>query len=137
MKHRGLLYLNELQCELWVKCGVDTSLSTLTRALQQLGISHKIVSAHVSEWNNEVRALYMNRIAKEAPDANMLMFVDEAAKDERTLSRKYGRSHKGIRCVAGRKFVRGLHYSIVPVITLDGIIAYDRVLLTMNGLWHF
>ena len=124
---RGLLYLDELQDELRIKRSVDTSLSTLTRALQQLGVSRKIVSAHASERNGEARALYMNRIAEEAPDANMLMFVDEAAKDERTLSRKYGRSRKGVRCVTGKKFVRGLRYSIIPVITLDGIIAYDIV----------
>ena len=66
MKHRGLLYLDELQCELQVKCGVDTSLSTLTCALQQLGVGRKIVSAHASEQNNEVCTLYMNRIAEEA-----------------------------------------------------------------------
>jgi transposase len=127
VEHCGLLYLDELQNELRVKRGIDTSLSTLTRALQQLNVSCKIVSAYACEQNDEVRALYMNRIAEEVPDANMLMFIDEAAKDERTLSRKYGRSYKGVRCVARRKFVRGLRYSIVPVITLDGIIAYDIV----------
>ena len=69
----------------------------------------------------------MNRIAEEAPDAGMLMFVDETAKNECRLSRRYGRSGKGVRCVIQRRFVRGLQYSIIPVITLDGIIVYDIV----------
>jgi len=54
------------------------------------------------------RALYMNRIAKEAPDANMLVFVDEAAKNECTLSWKYGWLHKTVCCVVQRPFVHGL-----------------------------
>ncbi|KIK73845.1 hypothetical protein PAXRUDRAFT_20442 [Paxillus rubicundulus Ve08.2h10] len=54
----------------------------------------------------------MNCIAAEAPDANMLMFVDEAAKDECTS------------------------YSIVPIITLDGIITYDIIEGPVDGA-HF
>ena len=34
---------------------------------------------------------------------------------------------KGICCVVQRLFVRGLQYSIIPVVTLDGIIIYDIV----------
>ena len=77
----------------------------------------------------------MNRIAKEAPDANMLVFVDEAAKNECTLSQKYGWSHKTVHCVVQRPFVHGLHYSIIPTITLDGIIAYDIVEGPVDGKW--
>lgn len=75
----------------------------------------------------------MNRIAAEAPDVNMLMFVDEAAKDERTSVRRHGRSRKGVRCIARKCFVRGSRYSIVPVITLDGIIAYDIIEGPVDG----
>ncbi|KAF9227635.1 hypothetical protein BS17DRAFT_774059, partial [Gyrodon lividus] len=60
-------------------------------------------------------------IADIAPDPNMLMFGDEAAKNECTLIRSYGRARKGIRCVQRKCFVRGTRYSIVPIITLDGI----------------
>jgi hypothetical protein len=69
----------------------------------------------------------MNCIAEEALDAGLLMFVNEAAKDEHTVSWKYGRSAKGARCVVQRRFVKGMQYSIIPVITLDGIITYDIV----------
>jgi hypothetical protein len=102
-------------------------------ALQQLGVSHKIISAAAYELNKMSRAIYMNGIAKEASDAGMLMFIDEAAKNERTLSRRYGRLGKGLRCMVQRWFVRGLCYSIVPVIMLDGIIVYDIVDSPVNG----
>ncbi|KIK30868.1 hypothetical protein PISMIDRAFT_50591, partial [Pisolithus microcarpus 441] len=71
--------------------------------------------------------LYMNQVAEEVPDPNMLIFVDEAARDERTVSRRYGRAGRGVRCSVQRRFVRGTRYSIIPAITLDGIIAYDIV----------
>ncbi|KIK82258.1 hypothetical protein PAXRUDRAFT_56666, partial [Paxillus rubicundulus Ve08.2h10] len=81
--------------------------------------------------------LYMNHIAAEAPDANMLMFVDEAAKDECTsVCSRCGRSQKGVRCIARKHFVHGSWHSIVPVITLDGIIAYDIIEGPVNGA-HF
>ncbi|KIK82029.1 hypothetical protein PAXRUDRAFT_805684, partial [Paxillus rubicundulus Ve08.2h10] len=52
--------------------------------------------------------MYMNHIAKKAPDAGMLMFVDEAVKDECTVSWKYGCLAKRVCCVVQRQFVRGM-----------------------------
>ena len=126
--HRPSVYLDELQDELRLKRNVHPTLSTLSRALKQkLGVTRKAISAHACEQNELSRALYMNLIAEEVPDPNMLVFIDEAAKDECTISRRYGRSGKGIRCTTQRRFVRGTRYSIIPAITLDGIIAYDIV----------
>jgi hypothetical protein len=69
----------------------------------------------------------MNWITKEVPDPNMLVFIDEAARDERMVSRRYGHSERGLRCNAQRPFVQGTHYSIIPTIILDGIITYNIV----------
>jgi hypothetical protein len=55
------------------------------------------------------------------------MFVDEAAKNERTNGRRYGWSLKGRRCIQRRVFVRGQRWSILPILTLDGIITYDII----------
>ena len=128
INHRPSVYLDELQDELWLKCNVRSTLPTLSRALEQLGVTRKAISARTYERNEFSRALYMNRIAEEVPDPNiMLMFIDEAARDERTISRRFRRSGKGICCTTQRPFVRGTHYSIIPAITLDGIIAYNIV----------
>jgi len=131
--HRRSVYLDELWDELWHKRHVHTTLSTLSCTIQQLPLSRKVISVHAYERSEVSRALYMNRIAEEAPDANMLVFVDEAAKNECTLSQKYGWSHKTVHCVVQRPFVRGLRYSIIPAITLDGIIAYDIVEGPVDG----
>jgi len=64
----------------------------------------------------------MNCIAEEAPNAGMLMFVDEDAKNECTLLHRYGHSGKGVHCIVQKQFIRrGLWYSIIHVIILDGI----------------
>jgi hypothetical protein len=69
----------------------------------------------------------MNRIADQVPDPDMLMFGDEASKDERTMARRWGWSLRGTRCVQRKCFVRGRRFSILPILTLDGIIAYDII----------
>jgi hypothetical protein len=69
----------------------------------------------------------MNRIADLVPDPEMLMFGDEAHKDERTSNWRMGWSRRGARCVQRKCFVRGKRFSILPIITLDGIIAHDII----------
>ncbi|KAF8546879.1 hypothetical protein OG21DRAFT_1576607 [Imleria badia] len=59
LDHRRSLYLDELQDELWLKHGVHTTLPTIHCALQQLGISHKVISATAYERNEMSRAIYV------------------------------------------------------------------------------
>ena len=67
----------------------------------------------------------MNRIALEVPDMNMVMFTDKSAKDDCTDFQKKGWSWVGTRCIQKCRFVHGCRYTILPILTLDGIIAYD------------
>jgi hypothetical protein len=71
-----------------------------------------------------LRADYIYTIGTEY-QAEQLIFLDESAKDERTLSRHYGYSFKNQ--VASQKivFLRGVRYTILPALTLDGFIACD------------
>lgn len=73
------------------------------------------------------------------PDPAMLMFVDEAARNKRTSARRWGWSLKGRRCVQRRCFVRGQRYSILPILTLDGIIVHDIIegSVTAEKFLHF
>ena len=61
------------------------------------------------------------------PDPEMLMFSDEVHKDERTSNRQMRWSYRGARCVQRKCFIRGKRFSILPIITLDGIIAHDII----------
>jgi hypothetical protein len=55
------------------------------------------------------------------------MFTDEAAKDDRTHSRTHGYSNVRTQCAEHTIWICGGHISILPLLTLDGIIAYDLI----------
>src|SRR5882762_7845199 len=127
LDNQHTIYLDEIQEQLLLRRGVKVSLPTLTRTLRQLHFTHKDISGKALERNDRLRAIYMNRIADLVPDPEMLMFGDEAHKDERTSNRRTGWSCRGARCVQRKCFVRGKRFSILPIITLDGIIVHDII----------
>jgi transposase len=125
--HRRCIYLDELQQELLEQRGVHVSIATISRTLNHLLISHKRVSIRALERNDIMRSAFMNMIATTDPDPDMFIFIDEAAKNKRTEGRSMGWAMMGKRCVQRRCFVRGQRYSILPALTLDGIITYDII----------
>ena len=54
------------------------------------------------------------------------MFIDESAVNERTLDRKYGWSRIGTQCVVAEELKKSKKWSIFPVYTQDGYIAWDN-----------
>lgn len=124
---RHTIYLDEIQDELYQQRGIFISIPTLCRTLRRLDYTRKVVSARALERNDLLRSAFMNKIADEVPDPNMMMFVDEAARNRRSSMRPKGWARMGKRCVQRRFFVRGDRYSILPILTLDGIITYDII----------
>ena len=126
---RGLLlqqhtpYLDELQEALEKCCQIHVSIPTLVRTLQRLWYSSKQVSAQAAERNDMLHAAFINQIALEVPNMDMIMFMDKSAKDNHTDFQKQGRSPIVTRCIQKRNFIRERCYSILPILTLDGIIA--------------
>ncbi|KAF8836896.1 hypothetical protein BDN67DRAFT_875818, partial [Paxillus ammoniavirescens] len=57
--HRHTLYLNKLHQELFIKRGVQASISTLAHAVKRLHVTQKVVMAPALEQSEELRALYM------------------------------------------------------------------------------
>ena len=51
--------------------------------------------------------------------------MDESSKDERTLSRSFGYSFINQIAVKKVVFLRGIRYTILPALTMDGFIACD------------
>ena len=125
LKQRHTLYLDEIQLQLLQKRNVRVSVPTLVRTLHRIHFSSKVVSVKALERNDILCAAYMNRIGTIVTDMDQVMCVDESAKDDRTPARKQGWSLVGTRCVQRRCFVRGHRYSILPILTIDGIITYD------------
>ena len=133
------IYLDEIQEQLLTRWGAQISISTLMRTLGRLHLSNKDVSGRALEWNIEQRAIFMNRMADLVENLNMLMFGDEAAKNERTSAWRRGWSLRGNRCIQWKRFVHGQRYSILPILTLDGIITYDIIegLVTSDRFLQF
>lgn len=121
------IYIDEIQEQLLARRNVHVSIPTLTRTLRRLHFTNKDVSGRAFECNEQLRAIFMNNIAEIVTDPDMLTFGDEAAKDERTSARRRGWSRRGSRCIQQKCFVRGRHFSILPILTLDGIVAYDVI----------
>ncbi|PKB95542.1 hypothetical protein RhiirA5_247370, partial [Rhizophagus irregularis] len=85
-------YLDELVYEMECLTGKRASIATLWRSLQYLGITRKKLQKAALERNEIVRAYYLATITTigEHYTQNQLIFIDESAKDERSLSRLYG-----------------------------------------------
>jgi hypothetical protein len=56
---------------------------------------------------------------------DQLIFLDESAKDERTPCRKYGYSPRNQAAVKKVVFIRGTRYTLLPALSLDGIISLE------------
>ncbi|CAB4475106.1 uncharacterized protein OCT59_009119 [Rhizophagus irregularis] len=93
------LYLGEIVQEMEVQSGKHVSIPTLWKSLAYCGITRK----------------KLHKIAKE----------HESAKDDRTISRRYGYSEINTRAIKKVVFIRGKHYTLLPALSLDGIIAVD------------
>ncbi|KAF8222187.1 hypothetical protein L208DRAFT_1324036, partial [Tricholoma matsutake] len=107
LAQRHCSYLDELQDELFEQCGVWTSTPTLLRTLHCLHFSRKCVSPHAIKCNDLQCSHFMLQIGMVVHHPDMIMFVDEAAKNEQTNGWRYGWSLKGRRCIQRRVFVHG------------------------------
>jgi hypothetical protein len=76
------------------------------------------------ERNELLRSTFIAKVGRDYKP-EQLIFMDEASKDERTLSRGYGYSLKNTFAIKKNVFVRGVRYTILPALSLQGIIAVD------------
>jgi len=74
--------------------------------------------------NDIMHAHYLGIIG-EHYSSNQLIFLDESAKDERSLSRLYGYSSRNTHTHKKVVFVRDKRYTILPALTLQVFIAVD------------
>ena len=124
---RHCIYVDEIQKQLFTERGRSVSITTVLNTLRHLHYSRKGISARALERDDLLCSAFMNKIADEVTNPDMLMFVDEAARNNKTSARTRGWSLVGKRCVQRRRFGRGERFSILPILTLDGIITYDIV----------
>ncbi|SJL09547.1 uncharacterized protein ARMOST_12927 [Armillaria ostoyae] len=127
LRQKQSIYLDEIQHKLQTHRYIHISVPTLFRVLRNFHYSLKNVSVEAKERNDMERMLFMNEMADIMTNPDQLMCIDEAHRNRRTSVRKKGRTPIGIRCVSRRHFVRGQRVSILPVLTIDGIIVHDII----------
>ncbi|PPR00338.1 hypothetical protein CVT24_004359 [Panaeolus cyanescens] len=118
------LLLSELQDRLKGSCGVDVSPVTIWRSLKRRGFSRKRATKPAIERDEDDRANY-HLIIGSFYEPEQLVFVDESAFDRRVAGRRYVWAPTGNRGRRRDFFIRGIRYSILPALSLDGIIALE------------
>ena len=63
----------------------------------------------------------------------MLIFIDEATCNRRASEQAKRWSLVERRCMQRRHFIRGQRFSILSILTLDGIITYDIILGSVDS----
>ncbi|KIL57687.1 hypothetical protein M378DRAFT_52852, partial [Amanita muscaria Koide BX008] len=119
------MYLDELREMLTVASGVQVSVSTVWRALTRGGYTMKKMSRAAIERSADKRLEYIAKISEY--NANQLVFVDESSVDRRTSYRGYAWSIRGTKAQRKAFFVRGHRFSVLPALSLDGILHSEIV----------
>lgn len=115
--------VDELQEKLLMSCDVEMSIVTLSRTLRRMAVTNKKVSKMAMERNEVLRATWQaayGDIPKE-----YFVWLDESGVDNRTNQRGDGWSLLGTACVRRMTFVRGQRFSVLPALSVDGMIALD------------
>jgi transposase len=117
------LYVDEIQQRLFETRDVEVSIATVSRALRRLAITHKHVAKEALERDELVHAAWQAEYGDIPMDA--FVWVDEASVDDRTNQWRDGWALLGRACVRRYTFIRGQRFSILPALSVDGIIALD------------
>jgi transposase len=124
LEREPLLYLDEISSRLEEARNSSVSLATLQCALVQLDLTQKTVSKQVNEHNKYLHAVWEGEMA-EYDDPDIFIFLNESAVNNLTMQRYVGWSPQGVSCVHCATFLHGVHYSVLPALTMDGIVALD------------
>ena len=65
--------------------------------------------------------------------AEQMVVLDESSKDHKTLIRKYGQSASGDDAILQVSLDRGVQYSILPALTIEGYVSVRVVKGSING----
>lgn len=113
------IYLHELKGELVNRYGFAVSEATICRTLRYMGCTRQSMH-HVAIQQSEVcRARFMAEISMYDP--SMLIWLDETGCDRRSTIRKNGYSPRCMPLSDRRFLVRGVRYSAIPIVSMEGI----------------
>ena len=127
------LYLDEICTWFAAHRGLRLSVSAVHRGLERLGLTRKKLRRTAAQRDELTRAQWKADITSRFT-ATQLVFADESSKDNRTCQRRYGRAPSGQRACQAQTFARGVRYSILPALSVDGILTVRVVRGSVDGL---
>lgn len=118
----------------WLALYHDQPISTtaLHMNLQDLALTHKRLKRIASERDDAHRMEWILNITMNYT-ADQLVFLDESSKDERVVLRRYGRAPSGRDAIHHVSLDRGIRYSVLPALSLDGYMAVRVVEGSIDG----
>jgi transposase len=117
------LFLDELQLRLYTDRYLWVSIATISRSLARHGYSHKKLAKQAAERNAFLRACWLVKYG-DIP-AECCVWLDESGVDDRDHFRVNGWSQVGVAPVCCDLFARDVRLTMIPALTVDGIIAMD------------
>lgn len=113
------IYLHELQSELQKMFGVTASSSTICKTLKFMGCTRQCMHHIALQRSDTLRAQFMATIS--IYDPSMFVWLDESGHDRRNTIRKQAYSFRGMPLADHRILARGIRYSAIPIMSLEGI----------------
>ena len=126
------LYLDKIREWLALYHDCSISIMALHDNLHDLGFTRKVLHHAAAERDDEARQQWLQHVL-DTYTANQLVVLDESSKDGRTLIRKYGRAYQGAEASTRTSLQRGIRYSILPALTIDGYMAVHVVEGSIDG----
>jgi len=124
---RPVLFLDEIRRLIQETVGKAVHVSTVSRALKILGINKKKLRMFARQQCAVKQAKYLLALTGYRHD--QLVFLDEMHSDMLNYNRQYGWAPIGVRPRVPGLYVRGVKYSVVGALHLDGLLTH----LTITG----
>lgn len=115
-------YLEEAQADLYEGRGNYVSLASLSRALNHIDFTKKTLRKVAAQRDEDERALFHVQMA-EYTDPELFIFLDESSVDGEVVRRTHGWNWEGHRAVRREVLINSERHSILPALTVDGILA--------------
>lgn len=113
------VFLDKIQEVLKDNCTLDLHKSTIYQMLRREGCTWKQVSREALERSAELLALFILRVGGIRPE--QFLFLDESSHWNNYARRQGGWAKRGERVIQTSPFDRGQRYSVLPVLSLEGI----------------
>ena len=124
------IFLRELQAELQ-KAGCHVDVSTICRAVNKIGLSRQKITHIALQRSELLRAQFIAEMS--AFDPAMILWTDETGCDRRNALRQYGYGIRGLAPQDHQLQLRGVRYSAIGILSMDGVQDVYITENTVNG----